>query len=126
MSLTQNVRESIIKDKIKGGVPTDNRDIRILNETMSGLDEQVTKIATIRTKHAEAQNLNAVREQIAEAIMNADKIKQESAKEEIVIEVNNDYIPLDIVPGETEIDAAPLDSAEFLTEELNKKDKDSL
>jgi len=44
----RGIRKEIIREFVKNGVPTDNRDIRVLNEVMLAVDSEVTETAKLR------------------------------------------------------------------------------
>jgi len=114
---TNDLRLKLIDSMTEDDVPTRSGDIRVLNETLDAADRQVMELAKIKVKQQEnegnARTLNMVAEILGRVSASGD-IKPISNKE---IELPDDYIPVDIVPGETDTSPEELDLSTFIKED---------
>jgi len=46
----RNIRKEVIHHFVRDGIPKDNRDIRMLNEIMTAVDQEVTETAKLRSQ----------------------------------------------------------------------------
>lgn len=112
----KTVRIALVDNMTKGGVPDRVGDIRVLNEVVSGLEKSVHDSASNRLKFQDTQNQEAVAENVAELL------KQISGKTSNTTNVTNvvlgeEYVPVDIVPGETDISPEQLEINKFTDDE---------
>jgi len=113
---SKKVRIDLVDNMTKGGVPDRVGDIRVLNEVVSGLEKSVHDSASNRLKFQDTQNQEAVAENVAELL------KQISSKPTLTQNVTNvvlsdEFVPVDIVPGETDISPEQLEINKFTDEE---------
>ena len=123
ISKTRQLRMEIIDKYLEEkGIPTNTRDIRVLNEVMNSLDSQVLGLVDRRLKKEENDTTNDIKDMVKEVL---DKVTDEMfMKIDVVnknrkIELSDDYIPTDIVPGETELEYKKIDPSEVLGEDLS-------
>ena len=112
----KKVRLSIVDNMTKDGmVPDRVGDIRVLNEVVSGLEKSVHDSANNRLKLQDSQNQEAVAENVAELLKQM-AMKKPVNKGNRVIELSESFVPVDIVPGETEVSPEQLDIQDFTGE----------
>jgi len=64
----RNIREGIIDKFVEDGIPTDNRDIRMLNEIMVSVDSEVTETAKLRNASSAQKGDEALKLAILERL----------------------------------------------------------
>lgn len=118
LKLYKDIRNTIIKDMVASGID-DNRSRRLINEIITSAESSIHKNAELRLKHSDNKNKEAIVAQMAEVIKNTHKRRLEAYgnKQEVNPDIDNKYIPTDIVKGETEIDPAPLNIEDFISGE---------
>jgi len=107
---TRKIREDMVDEFIKNnnGVPTKTSEMRVINEVLNSIDDQTLGLVDRRFKHEENEQLEDITAIIKEVFTNVDKFKKKADK----IDIDDKYIPTDIVVDE--------DSIEF--KELNFED----
>jgi len=110
---TRKVRMDLIKDMTVDGVPTRSGDIRVLNETLDATDRQVMELAKLKAKQQENDTNNAAVGLVVE-ILNKVGASGHKQLTNVEVELPDDFIPVDIVPGETDINAEELDLSNFI------------
>jgi len=115
LNLTNQVRKDVVKNMTKGGVPEKVGDLRVLNEYMNSLDDTVQRSTANRLKHSENENQEAVAAIVAAALTKT-KINAAIPTTDRVIDVLDEYIPVDIVPGETDINPNKLIPSDFISD----------
>ena len=118
LQLYKDVRNRIIKDMVAEGV-NDSRSRRLMNEILTSAEASIHKNAELRLKHNDNKNKEAIVAQMAEVIKQTHKKRIEAIRslDTTNPDIDNKYIPTDIVKGETEINPAPLNIDEFVTGE---------
>ena len=98
---------------------SDSRSRRLMNEILTSAEASIHKNAELRLKHSDNKNKEAIVAQMAEVIKSTHKKRLEAFanKEEVNPDIDNKYIPTDIVKGETDIDPAPLNIEDFISGE---------
>lgn len=110
---TRDMRLKLIDDMTSAGLPSRSGDIRVLNETMNALDGQVLETAKIRSKQQENDSREKTVTMVAEIL---GRVTQGSRPvlTNRDIDLPDDYLPVDIVPGETEISPDELSLKDFI------------
>ena len=111
-----NFRDQMINVMFKGGVPENNKDIRLANELLMAGEKSIHDTAANRTKHQDNMNKEAILETVAEALKAVATSQLVNNVVNITPEVSDQFIPNDIVEGETSINPEPLDPTQFLEE----------
>jgi len=113
LSFVQNLRYDIIKKKTDNGkdVPTDNRDIRVINELSSSLVEQITKIAELRQKEQETAVAGGYQAMIAQLLLehHSGNLSSENINEELDRRLPNELDKKEIIEGELAVNSEPKD-----------------
>jgi len=112
---TRKLREDMVDNFIRHneGLPTKGGEIRVLNEVLDSLDSQVLGLVDKRLKHEETNAVGAVAGNIAEIFKQLDSRVSKSTPIETV-EVNDKFIPNDIVPGEDQIEFEEIELTDIL------------
>lgn len=118
LAKTRKVRMEIIDDMTDSGtaVPHKINDIRVLNETLDAMDKQVMDKVKITSKQDDDNNDGRVANMVVDILS---RVNTSSSKIVTNREINIpiEYIPKDIVPGETEIDSGELSLSDFISNE---------
>lgn len=101
LELTLDTRIAIIKGMCKDGVPLDGKSVRVLNEVMNGADSSVNQTASTRLKKDEIKNNDSIKETALQVLLNISRSKKQNTPIERNLDKASDYIPDDIVAGET-------------------------
>jgi len=106
-------RGSIVDTFFKEGAPTDNRDIRVAKEVMESQDTAILTLGKLN-KDSQANN-NAVADIAAEVIRQVAQAKQNAT---IIhdTEIPEEYIPTDIIEGETAVGVIHKDYSDIIKE----------
>ncbi len=103
LNKTLSIREKIVDELTKDGVPVNSRDIRVLNEVLNAMDANVLGRVDRRLKKQEDDNNNNVTAMVKELLINLSKKEPVDVSNEYKqIEVS-DEIPIEVVPGEDKI-----------------------
>lgn len=118
LKLSQTTRKKIIEDMTKNGIPS-YKEVEVLNQVLASLDKSVNDAATIRQKH---QDSNARAETIASVVEILKQVKEQNAlvagRENLDdVELDIEFIPVDIVPGEQDMDQRQFTLDEMMEEE---------
>ena len=118
LKLYKDIKNRMIKDMVAEGL-SDSRSRRLMNEILTSAEASIHKNAELRRKHSDNKSKGAIVAQMAEVIKSTHKKRLEAfgKKEEVNPDIDNKYIPTDIVKGETEIDPAPLNIEDFISGE---------
>lgn len=118
LKLYKDIRNRMIKDMAASGLD-DSRSRRLMNEILTSAESSIQKNAELRLKHSDNKNKEAIVAQMAEVLKNTHKRRLEAYSNipELNPDIDNKYIPTDIVKGETEIDPAPLNIDDFISGE---------
>lgn len=117
LNLTQNKRLSIVSEMTKE-IPTKVGEVRVVNELLNSIDSAVQEAAKTRIKAKEAQNNKATASIVASALIELGR-KRSALQPAIAAnrEINNDFIPVDVVDGELEIHPVQLSIEDFIDPE---------
>ena len=103
LNKTLRIREEVVDELVKDGVPTNSRDIRVLNEVLNAMDANVLGRVDRRLKKQEEENNGRVTEMVKELLINLSKEDTVNVSTEYKeIELNDDTV-IDLVPGEDKI-----------------------
>jgi len=113
---TISVRSRIVDELTKDGqVPYKSGDIRVLNEVMNSLDVSVNNSANTRLKSEDTKNNAQLHEMVAAMLNQIDVNSDNKAVNDVVeVELLDEYIPDDTVPGEMDINPETLDTSMFV------------
>ena len=111
---TKKIRLDVADNMIKNGVPNNVGEIRVLNEVLTTLDKSVNETVANRLKHNENENKEALLDTVALALSKIEKTKVVAIDR--IIDAPDEYIPCDIVPGETDIGVSQLNASDFIKE----------
>lgn len=111
---SKNIRLQIVDAMTKDRVPTDSREVRVINEVLTSLDKTVHDTANTRIKHQDSANKEAILDMVAETLKQTAKRRKEIDPSTLVREVPTEYLEIDTVPGETEIQPGRLNPTDFL------------
>lgn len=113
LDYTRARRIAMVDQLFANGAPTSSKDMRVANEILNGIDSSThTKVAN-RLKHQETQNTEAILNTVTEALKSitaAKSLHNVSAN----VELDNVYIPTDLVPGELDVNPDKLDITDFI------------
>lgn len=110
-----NLRDSMINVMTKDGTPDTSREIRLLNELLMAGEANIQKSAENRLKHEDNLNKEAIAESVSQALKQIHIAKVNTpVRETNEVDVPDQVIPVDLVPGETEINPAKLNPEDFL------------
>lgn len=119
ISKTRKIRLDLIDDMVDGGMPQRSGDIRVLNETLDALDRQVLDVTKIKAKQKEDDGNNKTILMVTELLS-----RVQQGKPQVIpnreIDLPDDYIPADIVPGETDIGPEQLELKNFMDGETDE------
>ena len=114
MEKTKNIRLNIIDSMVKDGVPSKVGEIRVLNELLAAAESNVQTSANNRLKYQDTQNKEATLDTISEMFKIMRSKTNNIQHTDRVIELEDVYIPSDIVDGELEIVYESLDLADYV------------
>lgn len=116
LEMSAKIRRDIAVKMTEKGAPTDNRDIRVLNEVLNSLDTQRMGIANARLKKEDTKNKEGIADQVVAALLEISRSKKATAisNPTITVQIPENYIPGDIVPGETTIYSEQLEIKDFV------------
>jgi hypothetical protein len=112
---TLSIREQIVDELLKDGVPTKVGEIRVINELLNSMDSQVLSKVDRRLKKDENDNNENVVEIIANIVRNVEDMKKYVDVQEVErqIELTEGLKPDEIVLGEDQIEYEELDLEQF-------------
>jgi len=115
---TREIRRKMINQYIEeNGIPTKAKDMRVLNEILNSLDNQVLGLVDRRLKNDENKNEKDLTNVIREIFLRADHELKQTSNLNKPRELEDTYIPTDIVPGETKIEYEEIELEEIIGEE---------
>ena len=115
MNKNLKIRDQII-DKMTGDgedIPIDNSTIRVLKEVIESSDNAIIKTAELRARQDDNNKLGAMTDVIAATLKQAATGAGSGEVVDRKVFVDDDFIPVDVVPGEMEISAKPLSLEDF-------------
>lgn len=118
LELTYSLRKRILDQAFSGErVPTEARDIEVINGVLNSMDKAVYDNINVRLKHQENQNKEAILEQVAATIKQIQTKKNNIVNENRSVMVEDNVIPLDLVKGETSLIQEQVTLSELLAKE---------
>jgi len=104
---TRNIREDMVDGIIEynNGVPTKTSDVRVMNEVLNSLDDQVLGLTDRRFRFEEQKNDADLAGILKDVFANIDNYKPKVARN---IDIAHEYIPADIVVDETSVEVKEL------------------
>lgn len=112
----KQLRNDMIEHMVKDGTPDSNRDKRLLNELITSGEKNIQETASNRLKQQENLNKEAMAEEIAGVLRSISSNIAKVPNKPLEIELGSEYVPDDIVPGETDINPEKLDLESFTGE----------
>jgi len=109
---TLSIREKIVDEMVKDGVPTNSRDIRVLNEVLNSIDALVLGKADRRLKREENNSKSEMIEFVSSLLLTLEK-KEKNIQVNREIELPDTEVLEDIVPGEDEFEYIELSLEEI-------------
>lgn len=114
LNKTINIREKIVDQMAGVGLPTKAHELLALNTILDAMDKQVMDKVKIRTKQEEENGKNKTIAMVAEILGRIDTKKGYVPLSNNDITLSDNFLPTDIVPGETEISPDKLSLADFV------------
>lgn len=112
-----NYRKKIVEDAFTNDkIPRDPKDIEAINGVLNSMDKIINDMANNRLKLKENQDKSSVVLAVAEALKKISSSKEKNINPTRVIEISEEYIPLDIVNGETTIGTTQINLSDVLEE----------
>ena len=110
-----DIRKDMINVMVKDGTPDTSREIRLLNELLIAGEANIQKTAENRLKHEDNLNKEAIAESVSIMLKNIQNKKNDiPVRGTDQVEVSENIIPVDLVPGETEINPIKLNPEDFI------------
>jgi len=100
---TVNIRERIVDEMIKDGLPYKTNEIRVINELLNSIDSNVLGRVDRRIKQKSEEGEKDMRDLVKAIILEGEKIKKEMKPVELNQELPEEYILETVVPGEDSI-----------------------
>ena len=118
LDYSRQVRLTMVKDMTKGGTPS-YKEVEVVNQVLTSLDKSVHDGVSNRVKLQDSSNKAEILAAVAETIKQArlEQIKAKEAAIEVETDLGEEYIPIDMVPGEQEMDQKQFTLEELTVEE---------
>lgn len=118
LDYSRQVRLTMVKDMTKGGTPS-YKEVEVVNQVLTSLDKSVHDSVSNRVKLQDSSNKAEILAAVAETIKQArlEQIKAKEAAIEVETDLGEEYIPIDMVPGEQEMDQKQFTLEELTVEE---------
>lgn len=110
-------RKLMVEEAFKNGVPTDSRNVEVINGVLNSMDKAIYDTANVRLKQQENMNKEATLEIVTAALREVHNAKQASVKTDRVIDVDDKVIPQDVVDGEMDLTPATVTLNDILNTE---------
>lgn len=110
-------RKLMVEEAFKNGVPTDSRNVEVINGVLNSMDKAIYDTANVRLKQQENMNKEATLEIVTAALREVHNAKQASVKTDRVIDVDDKVIPQDVVEGEMDLTPATVTLNDILNTE---------
>lgn len=112
-----NYRKKIVENAFANDkIPRGSKDIEAINSVLNSMDKIINDMANNRLKLKENQDKSSVVLAVAEALKKISSSKEKNINPTRVIEISEEYIPLDIVNGETTIGTTQINLSDVLEE----------
>lgn len=105
LKLTREKRLTMVNDMTKGGTPG-YKEVEVINQMLTSLDKSVHDSVSNRVKLQDTNNKTEILASVAEAIkqLNIQRAKAKQSNEVVDVDLADEYIPIDLVPGEQDMD----------------------
>lgn len=105
LKLTREKRLTMVNDMTKGGTPG-YKEVEVINQMLTSLDKSVHDSVSNRVKLQDTNNKTEILASVAEAIkqLNMQRAKAKQSNEVVDVDLADEYIPIDLVPGEQDMD----------------------
>ena len=105
LKLTREKRLTMVNDMTKGGTPG-YKEVEAINQMLTSLDKSVHDSVSNRVKLQDTTNKTEILASVAEAIkqLNIQRAKAKQSNEVVDVDLADEYIPIDLVPGEQDMD----------------------
>jgi len=100
LNKTVQIREQIVDHMLKDGIPYKTSEIRVLNELLNSIDNNILGKVDKRLKFKENENNNDMKEIVKAIMLESEKRKQEAKSTGLVETLPEDYVLEEVVPGE--------------------------
>ena len=101
---TVNIRERIVDEMIRDGLPYKTNEIRVINELLNAIDSNVLGRVDRRLKHSENEGEKDMRDLVKAIILEGDKIKREIKPIELNQTLPDEYVLDNPQQGEDKIE----------------------
>lgn len=113
LARTKEIRLKVLNKLTENDrVPDKTSELRIMNEYMNSLDDMVDKAAAKRLKQDENENREAMAAAISEMLHKIDSKRTPVVGRDTSLP--DIHVPIDIVPGETDINPERLKVSDFI------------
>ena len=110
-------RKLMVEEAFKNGVPTDSRNVEVINGVLNSMDKAIYDTANVRLKQQENMNKEATLEIVTAALREVHNAKQANVKTDRIIDVDDKVIPQDVVEGEMDLTPATVTLNDILNTE---------
>lgn len=121
LSKTLKLRLDMVNNLTETALPVRTGDVRTVNELLTSIDNQVYEKVKIRAKQKESEDKNKTITYVA-AILGSIAQDQPRIIGNRDIELPDNYLPIDVVPGEMEIGSEQLALKDFIRDEGNENE----
>lgn len=110
-----SVRIKLIKNMVKdeNNLPEDAKTLEALNSLISSGEKSIHDRVANRLKHQDNQNKDALNELVASTLLQLNLNQTAKREGPVNTDIDEKYIPVDIVPGELSTDKEELDIEDF-------------
>lgn len=98
----------------EGRVPNSAKDIEAINSVLSAMDKSIYDKLNVKLKHQENQSREAILDMVSEALRTVAIQKANLTHQAPVLELQDELTPTEFVPGELEINPAPISLDEIM------------
>lgn len=119
LEFLKQTRMSVIKSMTENGLPVKAGEIRVLNELLSAGEKSIHDTVANKLKYQDNQNKDALNDIVAAALlhMQANRVTPVASGYSESKELEDKYIPTDIVPDELSQEVLELEIKDFIDED---------
>ena len=112
---TQKYRLEMIDDLMEDGVPNNMNNVRVVNELLNDVDKQIMDKTKLTNKQEADDKNGNIANMVVEILANisSDGPTMSTNRQ---LEIPDDILTLDVVPGETAISPEELNLSDFINE----------
>ena len=114
---TMQLREDILDSMTADGIPEKTNEIRVIKEVIESMDKKVMDSANLRAKVNKDKSDTKMSELVIQTLKNRAKYRHDTVPAERILELEESYIPDDVVEGEMEMGPAELDANDYIYKE---------